>query len=91
MIRTQISLEPEDVSWLRHQARSRGVSLAGVIRELIRSAAAKVNPAIKPKSATPAQRKKIAVRFAFVGCIKDGPESDAKLAEDYLYAEGEVR
>ena len=91
MIRTQISLEPEDVSWLRRQARSRGVSLAGVIRELIRSTAAKVNPASKSRSATPAQRKKIAARFAFVGCIKDGSESDAKLAEDYLYAEGEVR
>lgn len=91
MIRTQISLEPEDVSWLRRQARSRGVSLAGVIRELIRSAAAKGNPASKSRSATPAQRQKIASRFAFVGCIKDGPESDAKLAEDYLYGEGGVR
>jgi hypothetical protein len=35
MHRTQISLEREHYEWLMREARSRGVSLAAVVRELI--------------------------------------------------------
>jgi hypothetical protein len=91
MIRTQISLEPEEISWLKQQARSRRISLAGVIRHLIQSASAKAGRKMKPRKISPSQRNRMARRFAFVGCIKDGGPSDAKLAEEYLYGEGEVR
>ena len=91
MVRTQISLEPEEVSWLKHQAKTRGLSLAGVIRHLIQSASAKAGRKMKPRKISRFQKKRVAKRFAFVGCIKDGAPSDAKLAEEYLYAEGEVR
>ena len=92
MVRTQISLEPEEVSWLRRQAKRRGTSLAGVIRQLIRAAEhGRGRLVSRNKSATPRQRSQIAERFRFVGCIKDAPESDAKLAKAYLYGEGEVR
>ena len=92
MIRTQISLEPEDIGWLKRQAKTHGVSLAGMIRRLIRTAAAKVErERARPKTIPGRERRKMTARFAFIGCIKDGSETDAKLAEDYLYAEGEVR
>ncbi len=91
MIRTQISLEPEEVSWLKRQARSRGTSLAGIIRQLVRSASAKASRKATLRTVTRREHNNIAARFAFVGCIKDGAESDAKLTEDYLYGEGEVR
>jgi hypothetical protein len=91
MVRTQISLEPEEVSWLRRQAKRRGTSLAGVIRQLIHAAEHGRGRLVSRKSAPPRQRSQIAERFCFVGCIKDAPESDAKLAKAYLYGEGEVR
>jgi hypothetical protein len=38
------------------------------------------------------QREKMMKRFPFVACIKrGGKKSDAKLAESYLYGEGEER
>lgn len=92
MIRTQISLEPEEVGWLKRQAKKHGTSLAGVIRRLIHNASAKAErSAAKSKAISRPKRNNMAARFAFVGCIKDGSEGDAKLAEDYLYGEGEVR
>lgn len=91
MVRTQISLEPEEVSWLRRQAKRRGTSLAGVIRQLIRAAEHGRDRSVTGKTTPLRQRSQIADRFRFVGCIKDAPESDAKLAEAYLYGEGEVR
>lgn len=92
MVRTQISLEPEEVGWLKREARRHGTSLAGVVRRLIRSASAKGSKRVAAAKRLPVhRRRKVSTRFAFVGCIKDGNESDAKLAEDYLYAEGEVR
>jgi hypothetical protein len=91
MVRTQISLEPEEVSWLRQQAKRRGTSLAGVIRQLIRAAEHGRERLVTRKTAPPRQRSQLAERFRFVGCIKDAPESDAKLAKAYLYGEGEVR
>jgi hypothetical protein len=91
MIRTQISLEPEELSWLKRQAKNGGISRAGVIRQLIRNASDKTGNLPKPRTISRDGRNKIAARFAFVGCIKDGAESDAKLAEDYLYGEGGVR
>jgi hypothetical protein len=91
MVRTQISLEPEEVSWLRQQAKRRGTSLAGVIRQLIRAAEHGRGRLVSRKSAPPRRRSQLAERFRFVGCIKDAPESDAKLAKAYLYGEGEVR
>jgi hypothetical protein len=91
MVRTQISLEPEEVSWLKRQAKRRGTSLAGVIRQLIRAAEHGRGRLVSHKSARPRQGSQMAERFRFVGCIKDAPESDAKLAKAYLYGEGEVR
>jgi len=92
MVRTQIPLEPEDVSWLKREARRHGTSLAGVVRQLIRSASEKGSKRVAAAKSLPLhKRRKVSTRFAFVGCIKDGRESDAKPVEDYLYAEGEVR
>ena len=92
MIRTQISLEPEEIGWLKRQARRHGTSLAGIVRRLIRNASSQAGRNATPAKPPPRRKRdKILERFAFVGCIKDGGESDAQLAEDYLYAEGEVR
>jgi hypothetical protein len=92
VVRTQISLEPEDLGWLRRQANKHSTSLAGAIRQLIRNAAAQEERGVgKYKTVSRNQRNKLAERFTIIGCIKDGRESDAKLAEDYLYGEGEVR
>ncbi len=92
MVRTQISLEPEEVGWLKRQAKEQGTSLAGVVRRLIRNASLKRGRnSAKPKAVPQPKRKKMDARFAFIACIKAGSQSDAKLAEDYLYAEGDVR
>lgn len=92
MVRTQVSLEPEELGWLRRQARKEGTSLADIIRGLIRKAS-KSKSAPRPTGGKKPmhQRRDVLKRFPFVGCITDARESDAKLAEDYLYGEGEVR
>lgn len=90
MVRTQFSLEPEEVSWLKRQAKRCGTSVAGVIRNLIRAAenGTPTTDRVRAKRRARAQLRK---RFAFVACIKDGPETDASLAEEYLHGEGDVR
>ena len=70
MVRTQISLEPEEISWLRRQAKRRGTSLAGVISKLIRAAEHGRGRLVShKKTAPPRQLSQIAERFRFVGCI----------------------
>src|SRR5207245_3286516 len=74
------------------RAKDDCTSLAWVVRRLIRNASLKRGSnSAKPKAVPQPKRKKMAARFAFIACIKDGSQSDAKLAEDYLYAEGDVR
>ncbi|MDQ6912177.1 MAG: ribbon-helix-helix protein, CopG family [Verrucomicrobiota bacterium] len=91
MVRTQISLELEEIGWLKRQAKKEGTSLADILRRLIRHAANGKGPRrARPRLPLHEQRR-ITTRFPFVGCIKDGPASDAKLVDDYLYGEGEVR
>ncbi len=89
MIRTQLSFRPDEISWLRRQARLQGVSMAEVVRELIhqRSESHEPHPAPRRRRSLSGALKK---RFPWIGLAKDAPPTDAALAEDYLYREGEA-
>ena len=84
MVRIQISLEPKEAGWLKR--------LAGIVGRLIRTTSAEENRSTASgKTSALNKGGTISSRFPFVGCLKDGRESDAKLAKGYLYGEGDMR
>ena len=90
MIRTQLSFEAGEISWLRRRARIQGTSMAHVVRDLIHEASVGIKNG-GPRSASKGSHPLAAVkrRFPWVGMAKDGPPTDAVLTDDYLYGEGE--
>ena len=89
MIRTQLSLNPGEISWLKRQAKARGTSMAEVVRQLIESA--KGGNSFQ-KRTQPMRRAaaKVRNRFPFVGLAQDAPPTDALLTDAYLYEEGDI-
>jgi hypothetical protein len=89
MKRTQISLDVEARSWLRREARLHGCSVASIIRGLIHEAerrtARQAGSRQAPKGEPPGEES-----FPWVGLGKGGPATDAALADEYLYGEGEA-
>ncbi len=92
MIRTQLSLEASEISWLRREAKTRGTSMAGVVRQLIRSTTAGPTRLKngKPSISNQSQINRIKQHYPWVGLAKDAPPTDATLVNDYLYGEGEA-
>ena len=90
MVRTQISLAPEEISWLRQQAKNRDTSMAGIVRQLVQNAAANrkgITGAIN--KLTGKQYTAVKKLHPWIGKGKDGLPSDVRLTDDYLYGEGE--
>lgn len=85
MIRTQISLEPEEVSWLKREAKARGKTMAGIIREMIDNALARDEAHAQKRPEHVNSAAIVKRRHPWVGICKDIPKTDATLAEDYLY------
>ncbi len=87
MIRTQICLGAEEVRWLKKQAHLKGMSMAGIIRDLIRHAHQRINPSKHGKKVSSKKYMAAQTRFPFVGCLKGGRTTDVRRIDDYLYAD----
>ena len=89
MIRTQISLDSSEISWLKSEAKARGTSMAGMVRRIIHYVARKKSKAAYRKALNGGGMSVAKKRHPWVGLCKDGPPTDARLVDDYLYSEGE--
>ena len=86
MIRTQISLEPSDLSWLRREAKVKGLSVAAVVRELIHFFEAQYQQVSRRQAVRNALKKPTARhQRPWVGVCKDAGFTDARQVDDYLY------
>jgi hypothetical protein len=85
MVRTQISLNPEEIDWLKREAKQRGASTSAVVRELIHDARLPASTPKKTRKLSPSQKEAVKKRFPWIGMLKDGPPTDARLSEEYLY------
>jgi len=91
MIRTQISLEPEEVSWLKREAKARGKPMAAIIRDMIHNASVRDHAPVRKRSGRSERAPIVKQRHPWVGICKDSPPTNASLADEYLYGEGEAR
>lgn len=90
MNRTQISLNPQEISWLKKEAKAQGLSMAGMIRELIHLARlVPIYKKKKRKTLGKIKEQELLERFPFIALGKDAPPTDAKKVDFYLYEEGE--
>ena len=86
MIRTQISLEASELSWLRHEAKVKGLSVAAVVRELIHFFEMQYKQVSKQRAARSALKKSaVRSKHPWVGVCKDAGFTDARQVNDYLY------
>jgi len=85
MIRTQISLKPEEVGWLKREAKARGTTIAGIVRNMIRDALTGETGPVQKHSVRGTKTAKGRRRHPWVAICKDGPDTDANLADEYLY------
>jgi hypothetical protein len=90
MIRTQISLKPKEVSWLKREAKARGTSMAGIVRNIIHEASARERMPSQKRLAQNGKTAAVKQRHPWVGICKDGPSTDASLADEYLYGRDET-
>jgi hypothetical protein len=91
MIRTQISLEPEEIHWLKREAKARGTTMAGIVRDMIRSALTHETAPETKRKPLGTRTRNVQQRHPWVGICKDGPQTDASLADEHLYGENEAR
>jgi hypothetical protein len=64
--------------------------MSGLLREVVHAAATQ---AATPRAARrrPKKSDAVKVRHPSIGMGKDGPPTDARMADDYLYGEGEAK
>ena len=77
-IRTQIQLDPDDLDKLRTLARTRGVSISGAVRQLVREAA-------EP----PGGESDWARLLKFAGSLTESQDDVAINHDHYLYGQAE--
>jgi len=81
MIRTELELDAAEATWLKRQARRQRTSLTEVIHGVLRERA---RATLRAKF-----HARLRARFPWVAVAKHVPATDAALAEDYLYGEGQ--
>lgn len=65
--------------------------MAGVVRNMIRNALTSEGGPAQKRLRNGARTASVQQRHPWVGICKDGPQTDASLADEYLYGESGVR